>query len=176
MKALIFIREIFRKFPLLLIANTMLLVVVSLFAACSLFTISPVVDFLIHPDLQGISPLTQKAIDILGFFGLSATLENWLIIFVGFVALSSAFLVFARHSILKTKYAVLRDIMLGTFEDFFNARWHFFSSGKQGVLLNTFNRELTIVGDAFGAMALFFASILQAIFFLAVPFYLSWQG
>jgi len=175
MKALIFIREIFRKFPLLLIANTMLLVVVSLFAACSLFTISPVVDFLIHPDLQGISPLTQKAIDILGFFGLSATLGNWLIIFVGFVTLSSAFLVFARYSILKTKYAVVRDIMLGTFEDFFNARWHFFSSGKQGMLLNTFTRELTVVGDAFGAMALFFAGILQTAFFLAVPFYLSWQ-
>ncbi len=175
MKVLIFIREIFSKFPFLLIANTVLLVAVSLFGACSLFTISPVVDFLIHPDLQGVSPLTSKAIDILEFFGLPVTLGCWLIIFVAFVALSSAFQVFARHSILKTKYAVLRDIMLGTFEDFFNARWYFFSSGKQGVLLNTFTRELTVVGDAFGAMALFFASMLQMIVFLAVPFYLSWQ-
>ena len=175
MKALIFIHEIFRKFPFLLITNTVLLVAVSLFGICSLLSISPVVDFFIHPDLQGVSPLTIKAVNILEFLGLSATLGNWLIIFIGFITLSSAFLVFARHSILRTKYAVIRDIMLGTFEDFFNARWYFFSSGKQGVLLNTFTRELTVVGDAFGAMALFFASILQTIFFLAVPFYLSWQ-
>jgi len=175
MKALIFIRDIFRKFPSLLIANTVLLVAVSLFGVFSLFSISPIVDLFIHPDLQGVSPLTAKAIDVLKFFSLPVTLGAWLIVFVAFVTLSSAFQVFARHSILKTKYAVLRDIMLGTFEDFFNARWHFFSSGKQGVLLNTFSRELIVVGDAFGAMALFFANILQMIFFLVVPFYLSWQ-
>ncbi len=175
MKALIFIRDIFRKFPFLLIANTALIVGVTFFGACSLFTISPIVDLFIHPDLQGVSPLTAKAIDILRFFGVPVTLGCWLFVLIAFITLSSAFQVFARHSILKTKYAVLRDIMLGTFEDFFNASWHFFSSGKQGVLLNTFTRELTVVGDAFGAMALFFASILQMIFFMAVPFYLSWQ-
>lgn len=175
MKVLIFIYEIFRKFPLLLITTTVLLVVVNLFGAFSLFTVSPVVDLFIHPDLEGISPLTQKAVDILKLFGLPVTLGSWLIVFIVFVTLSSMFLVFARHSILRTKYAVLRDIILGTFEDFFNARWHFFSSGKQGMLLNTFTRELNIVGNAFGAMALFFANILQMAFFLAIPFYISWQ-
>lgn len=175
MKAAIFIYEIFKKFPFLLIVNTILLVAVSLFGVFSLFTISPIVDLFIHPDLQGISPLTAKAAGILEFFGLPVTLGSWLIVFVAFVALGSAFQVFARYSILKTKYAVLRDIMLGTFDDFFNAHWQFFCSSKQGVLLNTFSRELTVVGDAFGAMALFFASILQMLFFLLVPFYLSWQ-
>ncbi len=175
MKTFIFIRDIFKKFPLLLITNTVLLVFVSLFSACSLFSISPVVDFVIHPDLRGISPLTQKAIGVLKFLGLPIALGTWLVVFVIFITLSSAFEVFARHSIFKTKYAVLRDIIMGTFEDFFNARWYFFSSGKQGMLLNTFNRELNVVGDAFGAMALLFASLLQMLFFLAVPFYLSWQ-
>ncbi len=175
MKALIFIREIFRKFPFLLMANTVLLVLVSLFGACSLLTVSPVVDFYIHPDLQGISPLTAKVMSILEFFKLPVTLKSWLIVFVTFVSLSSAFQVFARYSILKTKYAVLRDLMLGTFKDFFNAQWYFFSSGKQGTLINTFTRELNVVGNAFGAMALFFAGLLQMAFFLVVPFYLSWQ-
>lgn len=176
MKALIFIYEIFKKFPFLLIANIALLIGMSLFAACSLLTISPVVDFLIHPDLEGISPLTDKAIGILGFFGLPATLTGWLFIFAVFVILSSAFQIFAKYAILKTTYAVMRDMMLGTFEDFFNARWHFFSSGKQGTLLNTFTRELTVVSNAFGAVGLFFASITQIVFFLAVPFYISWKA
>lgn len=175
MKALIFIRDIFKKFPFLLITNTLLLVVVSLFSAFSLFTISPLVDFLIHPDLHNISPLTQKAVNIFKILGLPITLNSWLVVFLIFITLSSVFQVFANWSILKTKYAVLRDIMLGTFRDFFNARWYFFSSGIQGVFLNTFSREITVVGDAFGAMAFFFANILQLIFFLIVPFYISWQ-
>lgn len=175
MKSLIFIWEIFKKFPLLLSLNTLLLVAVSLFSAFSLFTVSPLIDLLINPDLRNISPLTQKAVDILNYLGLPVTLNCWLVIFLIFITLSCLFEVFARQSILKTKYAVLRDIMLGTFKDFFNASWYFFSSGKQGVFLNTFIREMTVVGDAFGSMALFFAAILQLAFFLVVPIYISWQ-
>lgn len=175
MKALIFIWNIFKKFPGLLISNTLLLVAVSLLGTFSLFTISPLIDLLINPDLHNISPLTQKLVNILKSLGLPATLNTFLVIFLVFVSLSCLFEVFSRQSILKTKYAVLRDIMLGTFEDFFNARWYFFSSGKQGVFLNTFVREITVVGDAFGSMALFFAGIVQLVFFLVVPFYISWQ-
>jgi len=174
-KALIFIHEIFKRFPLLFIINVALITAVGFFGAFSLFSISPIVDLLVHPDLQGISALTQKAIDVLEFFGLPGTLNSWLIIFVMFISLASVFLIFARHSILKTKYALSRQIIVDTFKDFFDAQWHFFSSGKQGVLLNTFTREINVVGDAFGAMALFFASALQLLFFLAIPFYISWQ-
>ena len=56
-----FIYSIFRKFPSLLSANIALLILISFFGACSLFAISPIIDFLIHPDLKGVSPLTQKA-------------------------------------------------------------------------------------------------------------------
>jgi len=175
MKTLAFIGDIFRKFPLLFITNIVLLFFVNMLGVVSLLTISPVIDLFIHPELKGISPLTQKAVDILKFIGLPITLGNWLIIFGAFVLLSSILLVFVRYSTFKTKYAVMKDIILGTFDDFFYARWYFFSSGKQGVLLNTFTRELSAVGDAFGATALFFAGILQTIFFLAVPFYISWR-
>jgi len=175
MKVLIFIRDIFRKFPFLLISDTLLLVAVGLFNAFFLLTISPLVDFLINSDLHNLSPLTQKAVGILKILGLPVTLTSWLIVFLLFVTLSSVFEAFAQWAILKTKYAVLRDIMLGTFKDFFNARWYFFSSGKQGVFLNTCTREITVVGEAFKAMALFFSGILQLACFLIVPFYISWQ-
>jgi ATP-binding cassette subfamily B protein len=89
--------------------------------------------------------------------------------------IKNGFQIAARYVTIQTKYAVLRDLMLGTFEDFFRARWYFFTSGQQGTFLNTFIRELTVVGDAFGAMARFFAGGLQLLLYLAVPFYLSWQ-
>lgn len=175
MKVRIFIYEIFKKFPYLLITNTVLLVAVSLFGACSLLAISPVIDLLVHPDLQGVSPFTAKAAGIMGFFGLPVTLGNLLIIFIAFITLSSAFQVFARYSILRTVYAVTESITLGMFEDFFKARWYFFSSSKQGMLLNTFHRECVVVTTAFTALGFFFGYLLQIIFFLVVPFYLSWQ-
>ena len=59
MNAIIFIREIFRKYPALLCANIMLLVVSSLVEATSLFCVAPLVDFVINSDLYGGNPVTM---------------------------------------------------------------------------------------------------------------------
>lgn len=175
MKTFIFIEEIFRKFPLLLISTILLLCLSGVIETLSLLTVGPLVDFLVKPTLQDVSPLTQKMMKLMEFLHIPIALKSYLIIFVIFVIFSSGFRIFVEKAILKTKYAVIRDIMLGTFEDFFNARWYFFSSSKQGVLLNTFNRELNNVGGAFGAMAWFFVNIIKLIFYMAVPFFLSWK-
>lgn len=175
MKVIIFIRDIFRKYPGLLAMNTALVILVSFVEACSLFTVGPLVDFLIHPDLQGVSSLTERVMSVMSFVGLPLTQTSYLIIFVVFIILSSGFRIFARYSILKTKYVVLRELMCGTFEDFFCSRWYFFSSNKQGTLLNTFMKEFTVVGDAFGSIALLFAGFLQLVVYLLIPFYISWQ-
>jgi len=175
MKTVIFILDIFKKYPRLLFVNIVLVTFASAVEACFLLSIGPLMDFLIHPDLQNLSPLTQQVVIMMESIGLSVTLANYLVIFIIFVLLSSGFRILVRYSILRTKYVLSRHIILDTFKDFFAARWSFFSSGKQGVLLNTFLRELNVVGNAFGAMGLFFASFLQLILCLAVPFYISPQ-
>ena len=175
MKALTFIGEISRRYPRLLLINTVLAILLSLVETCALVTVGPLIDFLTRPDLQGISPLTEKVVGVMSFLGLPINLGAYLYIFFGFIACSSGFRILAKYSILKIKYALMRDLMLGTFKDFFRARWHFFSSSKQGMLLNTFMREFNIVGDAFRAIPLFFTGILQIAFCLTVPFLISWQ-
>ncbi len=175
MKALIFMRNVFKKYPALLSTSTVLLLFVSLLEMCALFTVAPLMDFLTNPDLQNISPLTARIMSIMENVGLPTTLGSYLILFLIFVVLSSGFRIFARYSILKIKYTVLQDLMLGTFEDFFNARWYFFTSEQEGKLLNTFIRETNVIGGAFETMALFFAGLIQLVFYLAVPFYIAWQ-
>lgn len=170
-----FIQDIFRKFPFLFISNVLLLVVESLIGVAAIFTVAPVIDFFINPDLQSTSAITRRAAVLIESIGLPVTLGSFLAVFLSLQLLKNCFAIFTRHFLLRTKYGVLRDLMVGTFEDFFNARWLFFSSSKQGTILNTFVREMTIVGDAFGAMALFFAGLVQLIFYLSVPFYISWQ-
>jgi len=175
MRILKFIRYIFKKFPMLLAANTLLLVATSLIDALSLFSLVVVADLLLNPGLEQASPVTKNIVVIAKNIGLPVTL-GWLLgVFLFFNVLRVVFQIFARNSILRTKYAVLRDMILGTFKDFFSARWYFFSSGKQGVLLNTFIREINVVGDAFGAIARYFAGILQIALYLTVPLYLSWR-
>ena len=160
---------------MLLAANTLLLVITSLIDAASLFSLVVVADILLNPGFEQASPITRAIVAVARNIGLPVTL-GWLLgVFLFFNVLKVVFQIFARNSILRTKYAVLRDMMVGTFEDFFAARWYFFSSGKQGVLLNTFIREINVVGDAFGAIARYFAGILQIALYLTVPLYLSWR-
>lgn len=170
-----FVRDIFKKYPALLITSTLLVLFVSAIEACSLFTVGPLVDFLIHPDLTGVSPLTAKVIDILNFFGIPLVFSYYLIIFIAFILIASVLRILATYILLRAKQAMLRDIFLGTFQDFFNARWHFFASNKQGVLLNTFIHEFRRLSSAFTTISYFFTHILQFIFYLAIPFYISWQ-
>lgn len=152
-----------------------MLCTVSLIEAAAIFTIIPVVDFFLKSDQQSTSFLTRKFAELMGKAGIPVTIGSFVILFLTFNILASGFQILVRHLILRTKYAVLRDLMIGTFEDFFNARWYLFSSKKQGTLLNTFLNEITVVGQAFGAMALFFTNLVQMVLYLAVPFYLSWQ-
>jgi len=170
-----FISEIFRKFPLLLSINIILVLLAASSEVASVITIAPIIDLLTNPDPKAASSITRKIMAIMSSVGIPFGLLSVLAVFLVSNVLKSGLTVWIEYTILKTKYTVVRDIMLGTFESFFNARWYFFSSEKQGKLLNTFVREMTIVGDAFGAMARFFAKMLQIILYFIVPFYISWQ-
>jgi len=175
MKILAFFRDLFKKFPLLLIGNTALLLLVNLVGVLSLFTIAPVVDHFLNTSAQNVSILTQRVGVLFERIGLPLTLGSFFIVFLLFQVLRNALYLLAKWATLKTWNIVLHVLFAGSFEKFFKARWQFFSTKRQGTLLNTFNREIEIVGQAFRAMAMLLSSFLQLIFYLAVPFYLSWQ-
>lgn len=175
MRTVQFVKSIYEKFPLVMILNIMLLGIVGIIEAASIMTLAPVVDFFIHPDLKGVSSLTLQIADWMKACGIPVNLTSLLVFFLSFNVLKSVTYIFARYMILRLKYMVVRDILLGTFDQFFEARWFFFSSGNQGVLLNTFIREINVVGDAFGAMSIFFANLTKVFFYLLVPLYISWQ-
>lgn len=175
MKLLIFSRYIFKHFTSLVLLNVLILIFAGLIESAAILTLTPVVDILIDPSLNQMSTITRGIVRFANNFHLTVSVDSLLAIFVLFNAVKGIFLIFSSYYILKTKYALLRSLILETFSDFLNARWFFFSSNKQGTLLNTFLRETTVVGDAFGAMAHFFAQILQCIVFIVVPFCISWQ-
>ncbi|MFC1646119.1 ABC transporter ATP-binding protein [Candidatus Omnitrophota bacterium] len=175
MKAIFFINEIIKKFPLLLFVTTLLLFITSLIDAASIVSLLVIIDSFLSPTFENSSPISQKIIEVFNSMGLPTTLGWLLTVFLIFNVLKVSFQIFSMHSIIRTKYVLLRDIMINSFSDFLNSSWYFFSSGKQGTLLNTFIREISIVGDAFTSMGQLFAAILQMLLYLVVPLCLSWQ-
>jgi ABC-type multidrug transport system fused ATPase/permease subunit len=175
MRALIFIRYILREFPFLVIGSSLILMVASLVEAFTLFIIAPIIDTLISPELQGASPTTGRIQKIMISVGLPVTLWALFAFYIALNVLKSGIQTFSAYLILRIKYALSRDLIVGSSKDFFKAGWTFFRNSQQGTLLNTFIREIAIVGDAFAGMARFSASALQLGILILVPLYISWQ-
>lgn len=175
MKALRLVRILVVKFPRLLALNAFLLLGSSLLEAAAVVSLAPLVDFLMHADPAAASSLTRRLLEALSWLGVAQTLTSLLVVFVALNFLRSLVLIVAQHVLLRTRYVVLQDLMFGVFDDFLHARWSFFTSTKQGTLLNTFLREIAVVADAFGCMGQILANILQMTLYLAVPLYVSWQ-
>jgi ATP-binding cassette subfamily B protein len=175
MNIIVFANEMLRQFPRQVIGSFLLLVLVNLVSVASIFTIAPVVDFMIDPGLGKASALTHRVVEVMVYLNIPITLMSLLALMLGFQIVRSGLFIVAMYSILSIKYDVLRELLVGVLRDFLRARWLFFSSSSQGTLLNTFNREMAVVGDTFGHMGVFFANCLQVLFYLSVPFYISWQ-
>ena len=175
MSFLAFARNLIRDSPGLVLLNTGLLVLTSLIGVLAVFSVAPVVDIISDPSLQDVSGITESIVARMRAVGLPVSAVSVLGLFLALHALKSAASVVAQHFLLRTKYAVLQDVMLGTFSDLFAAKWEFFSSSERGLLLNTFSREAAAIGDAFGALTRIFASAVQVSFYLLVPFFLFWR-
>ena len=173
--SLALVRSLLRESPALVLFNTALLLLTSIIGVMAVFSVAPVVDIVSDPDLGDVSDITASIVSTMRRVGLPVSMASVLALFIGLHALKSAVSVVAQHFLLRTKYAVLRNVMLGTYQELFNARWGFFSSSEHGVLLNTFSREAAAIGDAFGALTRIFASVIQVAFYLFVPFILFWQ-
>lgn len=174
MKVVAFIRAMWTRFPWQLAGNTLLLALESLTGIVSFLTVAPVIDYFINPALEQASPITRHVASAMRALGLPVTLASLLGVFMLFQLLKGGFSIVARYGMLRTKLAVVGDLTHGTFEDFLRARWSFFSSSQQGTLLNTLLHEITVVGEAFSAMARLFASLLKLVTYLIVPVWLSW--
>ena len=175
MRTIKFIWSLFREFPRLFILNVCLSVCVALTSVASIVSLAPVIDIIIKQDVSSSSAITQRFAHALQQVGLEPSAKNFLIIFLLFIVLKNGFLIIAKRHMFNTKYTVIKQLILKTYHAFFSARWHFFSSGNQGVLLNTLTREANVSGDAFAIMGTLFSDTLCLLFYLSIPLMISWK-
>ena len=175
MKSLILARYIWKEFPGLIIISSLVLIITSLVETVALFFIAPMVDILVSSELDNSSVISKNIGLFLKSIGLPITLWVLFTIYIGLNLIRSGFHTCAYYFLLKIKYAVELDLTIKTFDDFYQAGWAFFRNNHQGILINTFIREIRVVGDAFAGLVRSSAAMLQVIIILCVPFYISWQ-
>ena len=122
MKSLIFIRDIFRKYSLLLLLSTVLVIFVSIIEATSLFTIGPLIDLSVDPTLQNASPLTNRIVSIMAGLGVPLRFNTYLTLFAVLIILSSTLRILFRYCLVRMRFIVVRDLTIGTFSDFLNSK------------------------------------------------------
>ncbi len=175
MKVLKFITEMFRKYPGLVSSNIVAAIIVNLLAAVSVCALTPLIDSFLYPDGHGHSSLTLKVTGVLKALGIPATLMSLVLVFVTLFILTAVVQVYGNWLMLRTKSRLSQDLMTHFLQDVFQAKWLFFTSTEQGKTLNSLNRELVWVGDAFNAIGTIFSNSVQIMIFLTIPLYISWK-
>ena len=175
MKTIKFIYELIKKHYWLFTINLLLIISSSLVMMMTAISIAPLLAVFIGGTQFGSDVVTNKLISSMNIFCLPFNIYTVGILFVLLKILSALCQIAVQRCILVTKYSVVRDILLGTYNSFFNAKWSFFSNTNHGVLLNTFLGEAGKIGDAFGAIARLFATVAQICIVMLLPFYLSWE-
>jgi ABC-type multidrug transport system fused ATPase/permease subunit len=141
----------------------------------SMILLAPIVDTVLNTDLKEAGSITRKIMTIFSFIGIRFSTFNIAVILLILVFFKSGFAIWSSQMLVKTRYALGRDLISESFESYFKAQWFFFSGNKQGNLINTFTREIGIVITAFSVMGVLFSYIIQIGFYLVLPFYISWQ-
>jgi len=165
------LHELVFRFKKYFIVLVIVLLLNGVVAAASVLTLAPLADYLLDPSLVNPGRITKFVISYVGnpgilFFALLFILSN---------VIKSFFEVAIRYTILRIKYAVLRELIGDTLKTILNARWTFFISAGKGTLMNTFQREAVVVGDSMGHLATLLATFLQLLIYLSIPFLLNAQ-
>lgn len=175
MKIIKLVLVFYKKYPLLFISNILMLTFVCFIQVISTLLIAPVIDVFINPEFKDVGSITQRLFNLFNLFDISVTRINILILFLLFNTILSVSIIVTYWLILKTQYAMVRSLAAEVFNSFFYARWHFFSTQRYGSIQNTLTREIDGVRNAFVAVARMFSEFIRAMFFIAVPIYVSWK-
>lgn len=175
MKTLQLVWTFYKKYPLLFILNILMLTFVCFVQVASTLLIAPVIDVFINPEFKDVSSITQRLFRLFNLLNISVTKTNILILFLLFNIFLGASIIVANWLILKTQFAMVKSLAIETFNAFFSASWHFFSTQHYGSIINTLTREIDRVRAAFASVGSMLSDILRAVFYVAVPFYISWE-
>jgi len=162
------LRELIHKFPVHFVSLFGLVLIQALLNGLSIVSIAPITDLLLDNSESDPSTITDTLVDIFGDFGLELDLLALFVVFGGLMVLVGFVGVGIQHAILRIKYDVLIHLLTDTLGQFFKARFQFFNQGDMGKLLNSFQQEVSKIGNTFGHISQLIANIIQSLLLFGV--------
>lgn len=156
-------RPLFFLFSIIFIVDSALLVVAGV-------SIAPLADWFVDPNLVDVSQPTKIIISFLSRIHQPVGVESFMLI-LGFSIVGKGVSDFSvRYLSLKLKYRFQATLAEWVIEGYLDRDSGSIISIDQGVMLNTFNRELPIVGEGTGHCLAFACSIIQFVLLISIPF------
>jgi len=169
--------KIFREFisdhPRSFFILLALLVLEGVVAGGTVLALVPFADFMLDSSLENPSRVTLVVISFFSLMDIHVGFWSFGLFFVCLNIINGIMRIAIRYTILRIKYTVLRSLFADTLKAFFKARWEFFSGSNSGVLMNTMNKELVVIGDVLGSLATQLAQAVQLSIYLIIPFWLD---
>ena len=135
----------------------------------SVFSIVPLADLLVNPELNNPSKITEYLIIYLNRFGIEASLIIFSLIFLVSLLIKGFISVLINHFSLKIKYSFIEQLYENGFQQILNTNWTFFTNNKSGLISNTFLREVMNIGTAISSICKCFAAFIQILVLLIIP-------
>lgn len=166
------ISNIFKKNFYSLFFLTFFIFIGGFFETISLLSIVPIMDLIISNDSQNFSKITLIFKNILNNINFYS--DNIIFfIFILFSILSVFFILLSHLFSQRIKYKYCNNLIKKTLINIYNSNLNFFIKSSQGKLINTFTREVQLVGDSLSSLSRLFSNIIQILFFLIIPIAIS---
>lgn len=168
-----FFKEILRRHFVVVALNVVVLIFTGLVESGSVVTLAPIIDIFQDPEMKNASKVTVFLVEWFNHFGIPIKISSFIAFFLALIVLKNIFLLASRYMMLQVKYTIMRTMLVESFDSIFKSNWHFFTSTKQGELLNTFNKELLGVGDMVHTTTYLFSLAVRFLFFFLTPFLIA---
>jgi ABC-type multidrug transport system fused ATPase/permease subunit len=165
--------KFFELYPLLFGILFLVLLIEGAVSALSILAVVPLGDFLLDPSLEAPSRITRTVLLVFKYIDISPNFWLFGLFFALLNIIKGVLDILIQFTVLRIQFTVVRGLIRDSLKKFFKARWSFFSGTDQGLLLNTFSKEMASIGSTFGHLATFIAKIIQFIIYISVPLWLN---
>jgi ABC-type multidrug transport system fused ATPase/permease subunit len=139
----------------------------------SLLSIIPIMDLIIFDGQKELSTVSIYFTKFLEKVNLDGSYKIIFFIFISFSIISVFFILASNFFAQKIKYSYCNNMIKSSLTEIYNSSINFFVKSAQGKLINSFTREIQIIGDALSSFSRFFSNLIQIIFFVSIPFAIS---
>lgn len=151
------------------------LLVASLAGGLGLASLLPLISLAAGGGQASESQVAQVVLQVLAFLGLSVSIGPLLLLLVGGMIGKDLLTLLAMLYVGNTTARVSTDLRTDLINQLLRVRWNYLTSQPIGRFANAISVDATRAGRAYLVAASFIANAIQAVIFITIALFLSWQ-